>query len=101
VREVQDDPLQVVGILVHETLSKKASGTLAEHQAGKRHRCIGAGRAAPRPRAIAIERGPSSGSRRLISLWDTIAWTTAESAKPRIGGHRIPNHGERHSESVR
>src|SRR5258708_25813868 len=36
-----------------------------------------------------MERGRSSGSSRLISLWETTACTTAESKKPRISGHRI------------
>src|SRR6266853_2010230 len=45
--------------------------------------------AAPRARAVAIDRGLSSGKSRAISRWETTAWTTAESAKPRISGHRI------------
>ena len=38
---------------------------------------------------MAIDRGRSSRSRRLISLCDTTAWTIAESVKPSISGHRI------------
>jgi hypothetical protein len=45
--------------------------------------------AAPRARAVAIERGRSCGRSRAISRWETTACTTAESAKPRISGHRI------------
>jgi hypothetical protein len=29
------------------------------------------------------------GFRRLVSLWDTTAWTIPESVKPSISGHRI------------
>ena len=38
---------------------------------------------------MAIERGRSSGRRRLISLCDTTAWTMPDSVKPSISGHRI------------
>jgi hypothetical protein len=60
--------------------SERASATAAyEHEED----------AAPSASAVAIERGRSSGSSRLISLWETTACTTAESKKPRINGHRI------------
>jgi hypothetical protein len=45
--------------------------------------------AAPSPEAMASERGESSGSSRLISPLDTTAWTTPESAKPRMSAQRI------------
>src|SRR5258707_12765765 len=38
---------------------------------------------------MAMARGRSSGSSRLISLWETTACTTAERKNPRISGHRI------------
>src|SRR5437660_419319 len=38
---------------------------------------------------MAIDRGLSSGNSRLISRCETTAWTTPESANPRISGHRI------------
>ncbi len=45
--------------------------------------------AAPRPDAMPIERGESSGSSRRISPFETTACTAPESAKPRISAHRI------------
>src|SRR5437867_3757811 len=45
--------------------------------------------AAPRPVAIASERGESSGISRVISDFDTTAWTTPDSAKPMISAQRI------------
>src|SRR5262245_2804941 len=44
--------------------------------------------AAPRPEATRRVFGESSGSRRRISRLETTAWTTAESAKPRISAQR-------------
>src|SRR5882724_3944621 len=45
--------------------------------------------AAPSAHAIASVRGESSGSSRLIWRLETTAWTTPESAKPRISAQRI------------
>src|SRR5947209_20573454 len=45
--------------------------------------------AAPNPHATASERGESSGNSLLISDFDTTAWTTPESANPRISAQRI------------
>src|SRR5215471_20190579 len=45
--------------------------------------------AAPNPQAIASEREESSGKSWLISLLETTACTTPDSAKPRINGHKI------------
>src|SRR6202011_1639313 len=39
--------------------------------------------------ASAMVRGRSSGSKRLISSWETTACTTAERPKPRINAHKI------------
>src|SRR5205823_1107186 len=43
--------------------------------------------AAPSAVAIDKERGESSGSSRLISDFDTTAWTTADKPNPRINAH--------------
>jgi hypothetical protein len=45
--------------------------------------------AAPNPHATASERGESSGSRRVISRFDTTACTAPDKANPRISGHRM------------
>jgi hypothetical protein len=45
--------------------------------------------AAPRPVAMASERGESSGNSRLISRLDTTACTAPDRTKPRISAHRI------------
>src|ERR1700731_2708295 len=45
--------------------------------------------AAPSPVAIARDLGESFGSSRLISPLETTAWTTPESPKPKISGHKI------------
>src|SRR5262245_54690248 len=45
--------------------------------------------AAPSPHAIAIVRGESSGSRRVISDFDTTDCTAAERANPSTSAHRI------------
>src|SRR2546426_668843 len=45
--------------------------------------------AAPNPQAIAIVRGESSGSSRVISDFETSAWTAADNANPRTSAHRI------------
>src|SRR5262249_2489293 len=39
--------------------------------------------------AIASDFGESSGSKRLISVFETTAWTTPESPNPKINGHKI------------
>ena len=55
--------------------SERASATAAYEQDDD---------AAPSPAAVAIERGESSGSSRLISRFETTACTAPDSAKPRI-----------------
>ncbi len=45
--------------------------------------------AAPRPQAMARDRGESSGSRRVISDFDTTACTAPDRANPRTSAHRI------------
>src|SRR5437773_9067815 len=45
--------------------------------------------AAPRPEAIISVRGESSGRSRLISDFETTAWTIADNPKPRTSAHRI------------
>ena len=42
----------------------------------------------PSPQATVMVRGESSGSRRLISSFDTTAWTTADKKKPRMRAHK-------------
>ncbi len=45
--------------------------------------------AAPRPAATTSVRGESSGISRVISRFETTAWTTPVSVKPRISAQRI------------
>src|SRR6266705_1946137 len=45
--------------------------------------------AAPRPEAISSVRGESSGRSRLISDFETTAWTIADNPNPRTSAHRI------------